>query len=420
MNKQFFKVVLLFLVFGVGNSFAQVGDTISGSVSDSLAKTPIDSVAVSSEGAVTKTSTSGVFNLVIPSTSIGNAVPKAISWDPIRHNFWWSGNLRNVSMEVRNLSGRLIAGYKNDDFSNRFTIANLPRGVYLATIRAASSVEVVKILKVRTGAIDESNIVSRISGSGQFAKPLATSKEHIVVFRKIGYNLAVITVPANTSSTPALLVKILKAKYNSPFDPSTIPNIMPLFDGRTMTGWNYNPSGWKVDNGCITGNGASSGQFCASKENFSEFRLFVSGIQVTGQHAGIGVAGVTPAPVGTWDNLQLKFHDLMTPSRYFWDYYINSGDDAGTTKSIDMDKPPYSVGWQGSFWQVEMLVNLKQGTIHAAMNGVDFVTHKFGPHNGTTGPVGLQSHGGNVEVRYKDIWIEVNPKQPDVLLSVKK
>jgi hypothetical protein len=221
----------------------------------------------------------------------------------------------------------------------------------------------------------------------------------------------------DASSGVFKMPKLNLTEFKPPFDPSTVPGIQPLFDGETMTGWNCSPA-WSVTDAYIKGNAAASGTFCATKELYSEFRIFVSINQVAGQHAGIGIAGANIT--GKWGQGDFKFHDLMTPSRYWWDYNINKGDDGGTTKFVDMTAAPYNIPWQGKWYQMEMLVSLAKGTVRAAMNGVDCMTHSFTLRNGPPpSPIGLQAHGGNIDVRYKDIWIEVNPKQTDTLLSVK-
>jgi hypothetical protein len=55
-----------------------------------------------------------------------------------------------------------------------------------------------------------------------------------------------------------------------------------------------------------------------------------------------------------------------------------------------------------------------------AVNGVEvlsYVDHK--PDRLKKGPIGLQAHAGNHDVRYKDIFIEVAPKE-DRLITLKK
>ncbi|MDP9036937.1 MAG: DUF1080 domain-containing protein [Myxococcota bacterium] len=209
--------------------------------------------------------------------------------------------------------------------------------------------------------------------------------------------------------------------YTPPFDPSTVAGVQPLFDGATLTGWNCNtaPGGWAVINGTIVGKSAVAGQFCATQQSYSEFRLFASIMQVSGAggHSGIGFGGQTP-PAGKWGNGDFKFLDLMTPSFYFWDYLLNGGARGHIVASVDMTKAPYNVPWSGQWLQLEMTVSLSTGVVRAALNGVDYLTYNIGtPNPFKSGPIGLQAHAGNQEVRYKDLWIQVNPSDPNTLFS---
>jgi len=64
--------------------------------------------------------------------------------------------------------------------------------------------------------------------------------------------------------------------------------------------------------------------------------------------------------------------------------------------------------------QAEILVNRAQGRVRMAVNGIEVLDYTDrNPARFKTGPIGLQAHGGNRDVRYKDIFIETAPKQSD-------
>ena len=66
-----------------------------------------------------------------------------------------------------------------------------------------------------------------------------------------------------------------------------------------------------------------------------------------------------------------------------------------------------------------MLGNLKNGTIRMAVNGVELVRYKDeDPARLKRGPIGLQIHSGASIVEYKDVEVEVDPKE-DRLITVK-
>gem|GEM_PF-3932357 len=234
------------------------------------------------------------------------------------------------------------------------------------------------------------------------------------------------TAPIDTAS-PFKMPVLNYTEYEPPFDPTTIPGIRPLFDGETLTGWNYDPKVWSVVNNYMKC--TSDNTFAGTLESFSEFRLFVSSRQVSGQYGqtGYGFYGTQP-PKGQWNGEAWKFVYLVGPTCIWWDYVTQSND--GTLNcQINMEKAPYNLprqGKPGPWWQHEFLFSMSKGTIRGALNGVDFLNFKLSAaaHKDraafTSTPIGFLAHFTNTEVRYKDVWIEVNPREPDKLYSVKK
>jgi hypothetical protein len=88
------------------------------------------------------------------------------------------------------------------------------------------------------------------------------------------------------------------------------------------------------------------------------------------------------------------------------------------TLSRNLEK---ELGLKRSQWtQAEILVNRAKGSVRMAVNGIETVNYTDSDHSRwRKGPVGLQAHGGNKEVRYKDVFIEVSPKE-DRLITVKR
>lgn len=403
MCKHFFCLMMLLMVFGVLNSSAAALDTISGTVSDSITNTPIDSVTVSSEGTSTTSNAAGNFKLVIPGTGVIRPAPKTISWDP-RNNFSWSGTPGCVSMEVRNLSGSMIASYKNNSPSGRFSIARLPQGVYLATIRTPLSVDVFKIMKVRTDAHDAQSIVSRVSGR-QLAKSAATGMAHIVVFSKAGYALDTMTVPVNTPSSAAIAVKLLKTVVYT-----------VLFDGTNLDNWVVDPGHCSIKDSAIY----IEGCWCMmwSKEDYDNFRLFVKTkiasptytSNAGNEHMGIGVWGARRTDFNPGNTVE------FTPQNCWMWNYVKGND----SKSDDQCFQPNfggSDGWD-KWKSTEFLFNMTEGTVKSAVDGVKMSNFKMTDKSYfKKGPFGLQMHG-SIAVEYKDIKVEVNPKDTN-LVSVK-
>jgi hypothetical protein len=70
--------------------------------------------------------------------------------------------------------------------------------------------------------------------------------------------------------------------------------------------------------------------------------------------------------------------------------------------------------------QAKILANKAKGTIWMAVNGIEMLYYTDdNPSRLRKGPIGLQAHAGNLDVRYKDIYVEV-PPQEDKLITLKK
>ena len=69
--------------------------------------------------------------------------------------------------------------------------------------------------------------------------------------------------------------------------------------------------------------------------------------------------------------------------------------------------------------ETEILAHMGTGIIRMAVNGVEVTRYKDeDPTRLRKGPIGLQIHAGASEVEYKDLEIEVDPRD-DRLLTVK-
>ena len=56
-------------------------------------------------------------------------------------------------------------------------------------------------------------------------------------------------------------------------------------------------------------------------------------------------------------------------------------------------------------------MNRTKGTIRMAVNDIEVLPFTDrNPERFKRGPIGLRAHGGNLDVRYKDILVEVAPK----------
>ena len=79
------------------------------------------------------------------------------------------------------------------------------------------------------------------------------------------------------------------------------------------------------------------------------------------------------------------------------------------------------LGIERSEWtQAEILVNCAKGTVRMAINGIEMLHYTDSdPSQWKEGSIEPQAHGGNQDVRCKDIFVEVAPKE-DRLITLKK
>ena len=145
-----------------------------------------------------------------------------------------------------------------------------------------------------------------------------------------------------------------------------------------------------------------------TRAEYGSFRLFVTSRMNprNGDHLGILFWGPSPGDGTYQKNIQFQ-----SPHGAMWDYYVND-DNIGETRIVRGERIDET-------WHVtEILANLEAGTMRAAVNGVEVTSYQSpDPQRRTRGPIGMQRHGDGVS-EYKEIWIEVDPVE-DQLLSVR-
>jgi len=202
--------------------------------------------------------------------------------------------------------------------------------------------------------------------------------------------------------------------YVPPFA-AAAAGLTSLFDGKTLNGWEGDPECWQVVDGAIVG--VKGNQNLMTVGDYDDFRLILSTRQVKepSNHQGVGFWGER-LPKGKYGYGGCV--DVMPPMNWTWDYTINKGAPGKLTLSRNLDK---ELGIKRSQWtQAEILVNREKGTIRMAVNGIEMLDYTDNHSSRLKkGPIGLQAHGGNHEVRYKDIFIEVAPKE-NRLITLKR
>jgi hypothetical protein len=176
------------------------------------------------------------------------------------------------------------------------------------------------------------------------------------------------------------------------------PGLTQIFDGKTLTGWSGNPAIWSVKDGAIYGKTGNGGQLIKTMEQYDDFRVVLTEKMIaTPNHMGVCFWG-NAGGFGYGSCI-----DVIPPSGALWDYGPGGGQLPGGVGSANN---PIKYMWH----QVEILALASTGEILVAVNGKQTTTYKKAGR-GKKGPIGLQSHAGANEQAYKDIWIEVAPKE---------
>ncbi len=207
-----------------------------------------------------------------------------------------------------------------------------------------------------------------------------------------------------------------KSTHDAPY-----PNCVRIFNGSDFGGWEADPSTWSIVDGAMRGVKGNS-RLAFTQADYGSFRLiFTSRMNpVNGDHLGVLFWGDRPV-----DNSKPKIDEagwiqFMPPHGSMWDYHPPMHHKLVPEKLAEGSR-------DFTKWcTTEMLCNLKNGTMRAAVDGIEIVRYTHA-HPGErkdletriiAGPIGMFRHGAGAS-EYKDIYLEVDPKE-DKLLTVSK
>ena len=191
--------------------------------------------------------------------------------------------------------------------------------------------------------------------------------------------------------------------------------IIKLFNGRNLDGWEGHDHLWSVRDGVIVAKNNDPikvSTYLLTKRKFSDFRLVATVKLVESEmHSGIAMWGRVAPDKG--DQYTYAGHLVMFPSDWgMYDLYGRNG--------LPVDgKPAKKVGKQHDWNELEILA---QGNrVRLVANGhlvVDWRDPE--PDRIKEGPIGLQLHSNSVpqEVHFKDLVLTTFPE--DKLETVKK
>jgi hypothetical protein len=186
------------------------------------------------------------------------------------------------------------------------------------------------------------------------------------------------------------------------------PTMTSLFDGASLAGWEGDPAIWSVREGAIDGVAEHGGQLIYTKGDYQSFRMTLqSRLASETNHLGVCFWGDRVSDFGYGQCIL-----VIPPSGGMWDYHPGK-------KGPPREKLPHP-NFDPHVWHTtEILANFQTGRVRMAVNGVEVTRYQdIDQTRLHKGPIGLQIHAGASEVQYKDLMIEVDPRD-DRLFTVK-
>jgi hypothetical protein len=204
-----------------------------------------------------------------------------------------------------------------------------------------------------------------------------------------------------------------------------IEKMTPLFDGKTLDGWIAVPDGsWTVKEGLLSSLGAGRGVMY-TKNEYGRYRLIYllrhAGVEEGSKDHYAGVLFFCAAPPASEKGLDtLGGIQLGPPNGGGWDYRPGKNNN-GQEFFTRLANPKFNLKeWS----QIELLVNAETGTARMAAAqpvGTKAVeVMRFQDQTaGRKGPFAWQMHNKGLLDEYKEIRIEVDPKD-DKLITVEE
>ena len=191
--------------------------------------------------------------------------------------------------------------------------------------------------------------------------------------------------------------------------------VVSLFDGRTLNGWIQVPANsWEVKNGAMASKGSGRG-YIYTVGQYTRYRLMFSLRQVTGNHQPcVLIFGQYPPPsLDALGGIQFQ-----PPNGGHWDYRPGHNNGGGS-----LFTQPNRTSYSRTQWaRVEMLVDVATGTGRMAVaqpigtRAVENLRFKD-LSAGRRGPIAWQMHNGGIFDEFKDVTVEENPVDFDLITT---
>jgi hypothetical protein len=194
-----------------------------------------------------------------------------------------------------------------------------------------------------------------------------------------------------------------------------------LFDGKTLEGWRQAPTNsWIVKDGAMASTGAGRGCIYTTNQ-FSRCRLMFTMRHVSGHpdHQACVLIFCTAPAEGQKGLDALGGIQFQVPNGGHWDYRPGHNNGGGAEFKL-LPHPKFD---PHEWSRVELLVDAKAGTARMAVaqpvgsKAVEVLDFEE-PTAGRDGPIAWQMHNRGLFDEYKDVTIELDPPENE-LISVR-
>lgn len=195
--------------------------------------------------------------------------------------------------------------------------------------------------------------------------------------------------------------------------PAAAAQATPLFDGKSLAGWEGDLKLWRVENGLIIGGGLKEKMarnvFLATTRSFQNFDLRVK-IKIEGTEGMIN-SGIQIRSVRVPESTEMAGYQVDAGEKWWGKLYDESRRRKVISESPDLTAATAAV--KPNDWN-EMRILAEGPRIRSWINGVPALDYtEAEPNIAQDGHIGLQVHGGGiVQVSFKDIVIQELPPTP--------
>ena len=186
------------------------------------------------------------------------------------------------------------------------------------------------------------------------------------------------------------------------------PNLVSMFDGKTLTGWTQAAAGeWSVVGGAIHGNGTARGWIYYNVKQAGTFRWIFNVRQVSGNHAPTVLIWGTTMPLRD----ALSAIQFQPPNGGHWDYRPGHNNGGGK----EFTQLPHTKIPTSSWAQCEIIATQATGVARmaccplapgaATCKATEVLDFKD-PTAGRVGPLAIQVHNAGIHDEYKSLYLE--------------